>query len=510
MIKIGRAILSVSDKTGIVELAEFLRKYDVEIISTGGTARTLKEKGIVVKDVSEFTGFPEILDGRVKTLHPRIYGGILAIRDNREHQRQMRENGLVPVDLIVCNLYPFEETLKKGAKDEEIIENIDIGGPTMIRAASKNYKHVCVLVKCGLYNEFIGEMEKNKGCVSEEFSFRCAREVFRHTSKYDFAIASYFSSKIETKILPDELDMRLLKVQELRYGENPHQSAGWYRFADRQFTREQFQGKELSFNNLLDMESTYTLVNQFTSPACVITKHTNPCGVAVAGDILSAYGKALETDPLSAFGGIIGFNRKIDRKIAEKIVERFYEVIIAPDYDREALGVFRAKENLRIIKSPAGIVQNYDFKSLNDGFLVQTPDDREFDKLEVVTSKKPDEKEMTALKFGWTVCKFVKSNAIVIATENRTVGIGAGQMSRYDSARVAVMKMKDNFKEKPPLLVVASDAFFPFPDSIDVLREAGVTAIIQPGGAMKDREVIAACNAHGIAMVLTGMRHFRH
>ena len=511
MIEIKRAIISVSDKRGIVELADFLSKKGVEIISTGGTAKALRESGMKVKDVSEFTGFPEILDGRVKTLHPRIYGGILAIRDNKEHQKQMKENNLVPVDLIVCNLYPFEETLKKGAEHSEIIENIDIGGPTMIRAASKNYRFVCVLVKPEMYEEFMREMEENNGCVSEEFSFMCAREVFRHTSRYDFMIASYFSKKIEgEKALPDEMDLRLIKVQNLRYGENPHQLAGWYRFLDKEFIRQQFQGKELSFNNLLDMESTYLLVNQFTIPGCVIVKHTNPCGVGIGEDISIAYDKALETDPLSAFGGIIGFNRKVERKVAEKIVERFYEVIIAPDYDEDALYIFKKKENLRVIKSPSDITLTYDFKTLNDGFLVQTPDNKEFEKLEVVTKKAPDEKEMAALKFGWTVCRFVKSNAIVLATEGQTIGIGAGQMSRYDSARVALMKMRDNFKREIRPLVAASDAFFPFPDSIDILKEAGVTAIIQPGGALKDKEVIAACDRYGIAMVLTGMRHFRH
>ncbi|HOL21363.1 MAG TPA: bifunctional phosphoribosylaminoimidazolecarboxamide formyltransferase/IMP cyclohydrolase [bacterium] len=511
MIEIRRAIISVSDKKGIVELADFLSKKGVEIISTGGTAKALRDSGIKVKDVSEFTGFPEILDGRVKTLHPRIYGGILSIRDDKEHQKQMKENDLVPIDLIVCNLYPFEETLKRGASHNEIIENIDIGGPTMIRAASKNYKYVCVLVKPELYAEFIKEMEENNGCVSEDFSFRCAMEVFRHTSRYDFAIASYFSKKVEgEKPLPDEMNIRLIKVQDLRYGENPHQLAAWYRFSDKEFPRQQFQGKELSFNNLLDMEATYILVNQFSLPACVIVKHTNPCGVAVGNDLSTAYEKALETDPLSAFGGIVGFNRKVERKVAEKIVERFYEVVIAPDYDEDALAVLRKKENLRVIKSPTDIKLRYDFKTLNDGLLVQTPDDKEFEKLEVVTKRAPDEKEMTALKFGWTVCKFVKSNTIVLATENQTTGIGAGQMSRYDSARVAVMKMRDNFKKEIKPLVCASDAFFPFPDSIDVLKEAGVSAIIQPGGALKDKEVIAACDRYGIAMVLTGMRHFKH
>lgn len=511
MIKISRAIMSVSDKSGIVELAKFLSERGVEILSTGGTAKTLRENGIKVMDVSEFTGFPEILDGRVKTLHPKIYGGLLAIRDNKEHQKQMKENNLVPIDLIVCNLYPFEATLKRGASHEEIIENIDIGGPTMIRAASKNYKYVCVLVKPEMYREFMEEMERNNGCVSEEFSFRCAREVFRHTSKYDFAISSYFSKKVEgEKALPDEMDIRLIKVQNLRYGENPHQLAAWYRFSDKEFPRQQFQGKELSFNNLLDMEASYILVNQFSTPACVIVKHNNPCGVATGKDIEVAYEKALETDPLSAFGGIIGLNRKVDGALAEKIIERFYEVIIAPEYDEDALDVFKKKENLRVIKSPVDIKLKYDFKTLNDGFLIQTPDDKEYEKLEVVTEKAPDDKEMSALKFAWTVCKFVKSNTIVIATEGQTVGIGAGQMSRYDSARVAVMKMRDNFKREIKPLVVASDAFFPFPDSIDVLREAGVSAIIQPGGALKDKDVIETCNKYGIAMVLTGMRHFKH
>ncbi|MCM8820461.1 MAG: bifunctional phosphoribosylaminoimidazolecarboxamide formyltransferase/IMP cyclohydrolase [Candidatus Omnitrophica bacterium] len=511
MIEIRRAIMSVSDKSGIVELAKFLSEQGVEILSTGGTAKILRENGIKVMDVSEFTGFPEILDGRVKTLHPRIYGGLLAIRDNKEHQRQMEENNLVPIDLIVCNLYPFEATLKRGASHEEIIENIDIGGPTMIRAASKNYKYVCVLVKPEMYKEFMEEMEKNNNYVSEEFSLKCAMEVFRHTSRYDFAISSYFSKKVEgERPLPDEMDMHLIKVQNLRYGENPHQLAAWYRFSDKEFPRKQFQGKELSFNNLLDMEASYLLVNQFSVPACVIVKHNNPCGVATAEDIYTAYEKALETDPLSAFGGIVGFNRKVDKKVAEKIVERFYEVIIAPDYDKEALTVFNKKENLRVVKSPSDIKLKYDFKTLNDGFLVQTPDDKEFEKLEIVTERAPDEKEMVALKFGWTVCKFVKSNTIVIATEGQTVGIGAGQMSRYDSARVAVMKMRDNFKKEIKPLVVASDAFFPFPDSIDVLKEAGVSAIIQPGGALKDKEVIQVCNEYGIAMVFTGMRHFKH
>lgn len=511
MIKIERAVLSVSDKTGIFELAGLLDKYNVELLSTGGTSKALKAGGLQVKDISDFTGFPEILDGRVKTLHPLIYGGILAIRDDEEHQKQMKENGLLPIDLIVCNLYPFEETLKKGAGDDEIIENIDIGGPTMIRAASKNYRHVCVLANIELYDEFKNEMERNNGCVSEDFSFRCAREVFRHTARYDFVISTYFSGRLKKEKLPGEMDMRLLKVQDLRYGENPHQAAAWYRFADREpFPREQFQGKELSFNNLLDVEATYVLVNQLPPGSCAIIKHTNPCGAAAGETLMDAYTKALETDPLSAFGGIAGFNGRVDAGVAEKITERFFEVVIAPDYDKDALEIFGRKENLRVIKSPADIRMLYDFRTLNDGFLVQTPDDKEFEKLEVVTDKKPSAQEMAALKFAWTVCKYVKSNTIVLSTENRTMGIGAGQMSRYDSARVAVMKMKDNFKNPVEPLVMASDAFFPFPDSIEVAKQAGVTAVIQPGGSLKDKEVIESCNKLGISMVMTGMRHFRH
>jgi len=511
MIEIKRAILSVSEKKGIVELAKFLTENGVEILSTGGTAKLLRENGINVVDVSEFTGFPEILDGRVKTLHPKIYGGILSIRDNEKHTKEMEENNLLPIDLVVCNLYPFEQTLKKGASDEEIIENIDIGGPTMIRAAAKNYKYVVVIVKPGFYPLLIEEMKKNDGKVSEDFSFKCAAEVFKFTSRYDYIISSYFESKIEKKQLPDEIDIRLIKVNDLRYGENPHQFASWYRFVEKEFERKQYQGKELSFNNLLDMESTYLLVNQFSSPACVITKHTNPCGVATGKNLPIAYEKALQTDPLSAFGGIIGFNGKVGKKVAEKIIERFFEVIIAPDYDMEALRVFKKKENLRIIKSPEKPVYKYDFRTLNDGFLIQTPDEKDIEKFEVVTEKKPTEEEVSALKFGWTVCKFVKSNAIVLGTKNQILGIGAGQMSRYDATRVAVMKMKDNFKEEVKPLVMASDAFFPFPDSIEyAVKEAKISAVIQPGGSIKDKEVIDTCNKLGISMVFTGTRHFKH
>ena len=510
MIKIERAILSVSDKKNIVELAKFLKKYNVEIISTGGTAKLLKENGIDVIEVSQFTGFPEILDGRVKTLHPKIYGGILSIRDKEEHLRQMKENNILPIQLIVCNLYPFEETLKSGKGDEEIIENIDIGGPTMIRAGAKNYKYVCVLTNPSFYNEFMDQMEKNNGCVSIEFSLKCAKEVFRLTSRYDFLIYSYFSKKTEREILPDEIDLKLIKVSNLRYGENPHQIAKWYRFIDKEYKREVFQGKELSFNNIIDMESAYNIVNQFEQPCCVIIKHTNPCGVGTGKNLIEAYERALQTDPLSAFGGIAGFNRKVDSKLAKIFIKKFYEIIISPDYDEKALEIFKSKPELRVIKCPEKIKYEYDFRAIVDGFLIQTPDEIDYEKFEVVTEKKPTEDEIEALKFAWKVCKFIKSNGIVIATKNQTLGIGTGQMSRYDSTRIAIMKMRDNFKEIPKPVVLASDAFLPFPDSIIEAGKAGVTSIIQPGGSKQDEEVINKCNELGISMVFTGTRHFKH
>jgi phosphoribosylaminoimidazolecarboxamide formyltransferase/IMP cyclohydrolase len=510
MIKIERAILSVSDKKNIVELAKFLKKYNVEIISTGGTAKLLKENGIDVIEVSQFTGFPEILDGRVKTLHPKIYGGILSIRDKEEHLRQMKENNILPIQLIVCNLYPFEETLKSGKGDEEIIENIDIGGPTMIRAGAKNYKYVCVLINPSFYNEFMDQMEKNNGCVSIEFSLKCAKEVFRLTSRYDFLIYSYFSKKTEREILPDEIDLKLIKVSNLRYGENPHQIAKWYRFIDKEYKREVFQGKELSFNNIIDMESAYNLVNQFEQPCCVIIKHTNPCGVGTGKNLIEAYERALQTDPLSAFGGIVGFNRKVDSELAKIFIKKFYEIIISSDYDEKALEIFKSKPDLRVIKCPEKIKYEYDFRAIVDGFLIQTPDEIDYEKFEVVTEKKPAEDEIEALKFAWKVCKFIKSNGIVIATKNQTLGIGTGQMSRYDSTRIAIMKMRDNFKEIPKPVVLASDAFFPFPDSIIEAGKAGVTSIIQPGGSKQDEEVIKKCNELGISMVFTGTRHFKH
>ncbi|MCM8804574.1 MAG: bifunctional phosphoribosylaminoimidazolecarboxamide formyltransferase/IMP cyclohydrolase, partial [Candidatus Omnitrophica bacterium] len=454
--------------------------------------------------------FPEILDGRVKTLHPKIYGGILSIKEKSEHIKQMEENEIKPIQLIVCNLYPFEETLKKGKSDDEIIENIDIGGPTMIRAGAKNYKYVCVLTNSSLYDEFIKEMEKNNGYVSDNFSFKCAKEVFKLTSKYDYIISSYFSNKIEKEILPDEIDLRLIKVQNLRYGENPHQKGAWYRFINKEYKREIIQGKELSFNNLIDMESAYNLVWQFEDPTCVIIKHTNPCGVAIGKSLVEAYEKALECDPISAFGGIVGFNSKVDKKLAEIFTKKFYEIIIAPDYEKEALEILRKKQDLRVIRCPEKIKYEYDFRTLIDGFLVQTADRIDYEKFEIVTEREPQEEEISALKFAWIICKFIKSNGVVIATKNQTLGIGTGQMSRYDSTRIAIMKMKENFKELPKPIVLASDGFFPFSDSIEIAYSAGVTSIIQPGGSKEDKNIIEKCNQLGISMIFTGTRHFKH
>ncbi|MCL5674973.1 MAG: bifunctional phosphoribosylaminoimidazolecarboxamide formyltransferase/IMP cyclohydrolase [Candidatus Omnitrophica bacterium] len=513
MIRIRRALISVSDKTGIIDLARSLVKSGVEIISTGGTAKILKEAQIPVREISEWTGFPEILDGRIKTLHPLIYAGILFRRDSEEHVKQVEKMNVKPIDMVVVNLYPFEKTMQKqNATDEEIIENIDIGGPSMLRAASKNYKDVVVVARPEFYPDIISEFEKNNGYISENTSFKMAKEVFKFISYYDWIIAGYLANKEkqEIQVFPDVLGLYFKKIEELRYGENPHQKAAWYINAGSNFPYKQLQGRQLSFNNIIDMEDAYRIVSEFSPPACVIIKHTNPCGVALSESPSQAYEKALQSDPLSAFGGIISFNRTVTGGTAQKIGQTFYEVVIAPDFDEEAKNIFRNKENLRIIKVHGQINQKYVLKGLSKGILIQDEDDLLWSGLKVVTKKSPSEEEMECLKFAWMVSKHVKSNAIVFATKNQTIGIGAGQMSRYDSTRVAVMKMKDNFKETPSPLVMASDAFFPFPDSIDVAYKAGVTAIIQPGGSIKDREVIEACDKSGISMVFTGTRHFKH
>ncbi|MCM8768619.1 MAG: bifunctional phosphoribosylaminoimidazolecarboxamide formyltransferase/IMP cyclohydrolase [Candidatus Omnitrophica bacterium] len=516
MISIHRALISVSDKTGLIELAKHLSKYQVEILSTGGTANLLRQNGFEVTDVSTFTGFPEILDGRVKTLHPRIYGGLLALRDNPEHQEQMKKNNLVPIDLVVGNLYPFEATLARGATHEEIIENIDIGGPCMIRAAAKNYRYVVVLVNPGLYPELMKEMEKNYGGVSEDFSFRCAREVYRLTSHYDSAILNYFEKKDIQEKLPDRLELRLEKFRAVRYGENPHQKAVFYRQAGQLpyglSAAEVLQGKELSFNNYLDLEAVLSGVREFDQPTAYIVKHLSPCGVASHQKLAQAYRLALECDPLSAFGGIVGFNREVDGETAVVILEGmekhgFLECLLAPGFTPEAREKLAAKKNLRlVVVKDLSATDPIDIKRVTGGWLGQEPDTAELKEWKVVTEREPNEEEKRSLLFAWKVCKTTRSNAIVYARGTATVGIGGGLYSRVDANRLAAAKAGSRAKGA----VMASDAFFPQPDNIEVAANAGITAIIQPGGSIKDQECITACNRSRIAMVFTGMRHFRH
>ncbi len=509
MIKVKRALISVSDKSGLIDLAKVLAKNNVEIISTGGTAKAIKEAGIPVKEISEITGFPEILDGRVKTLHPAIYGGILYKRDNPGHLEQVSKHSIRQIDLVVVNLYPFEKVFfSRQATDEELIENIDIGGPSMIRASAKNWKFVCVVVSPEFYPLIIEEIKENGG-ISEETSKRCAAEVFHTTSYYDWLISRYFDRNLPFSFR-ETMGFYYKKIDQLRYGENPHQQAAWYRYADTKISWKQLQGKQLSFNNILDMENAYKIACEFELPSCCIIKHNNPCGAAAGKTQKEAFEKALKCDPLSAFGGIIGLNKILEAETASLIKEIFFEVIIAPGFSKEAIEILSKKENLRLIEMPSLETGEVEIRSTTGGVLLQTYDKETWQNLDVKTKKKPTEEELEALKFAYIICKYVRSNAIVLGTTNQTVGIGAGQMSRYDSTRVAVMKLRDNFKGKISPLVMASDAFFPFPDSIEVAAEAGVTAIIQPGGSLKDKEVIEECDKRGISMVFTGMRHFRH
>ncbi len=522
---VRRALISVSDKTGLVDFATTLaEKFGVEIISTGGTARTLKEAGIAVKDVSDITGFPEIMDGRVKTLHPAVHGGILAVRGNAEHEAAMEEHGIAPIDLVVVNLYPFEETLAKGADYDTIVENIDIGGPAMIRAAAKNHAAVAVVVDPADYGKVLGDMEQHGGGTCAKFRRKLAQKAFARTAAYDAAISNWLGRVVADLEAPEEawpvtFTAQFVKKQEMRYGENPHQRAAFY--TDREgagepciSTAEQLQGKELSYNNIADADAALECVKQFDEEAaCVIVKHANPCGVAVADSLLAAYDKAFETDPESAFGGIIAFNRPLDGETAQAIVERqFVEVIIAPEVTEEARAAVAKKKNVRLLRT--GMWEEaprarLDFKRVNGGLLVQDADLDLYKELKVVTKRAPTEEEMRDLLFAWKVCKFVKSNAIVYAKDNRTIGVGAGQMSRVNSARIARIKAEHAGLDVKGS-VVASDAFFPFADGLLEAAGAGCTAVIQPGGSIRDEEVIAAADEHGLAMVLTGMRHFRH
>ncbi|MGE0582560.1 MAG: bifunctional phosphoribosylaminoimidazolecarboxamide formyltransferase/IMP cyclohydrolase [Steroidobacteraceae bacterium] len=519
LVEIRRALLSVSDKTGLVDLAAQLARRDIEILSTGGTARLLREHGIAVTEVSAYTGFPEIMDGRVKTLHPRIHGGLLGRRGVDDAVMQLHD--IPPIDLLIVNLYPFAETVARpNCTYDEAIENIDIGGPAMLRAAAKNHHSVAVAVDPADYAQVLGELDANDGCTSIDTRSRLAAKAFAHTARYDTMVSSYLLGRESaTDRFPVTLPLVFDKVRDLRYGENPHQAGAFYRdVAGRGASVASacfVQGKELSYNNIADADTAIECVRQFAAPACVIVKHANPCGVATAQSTLAAYERAFRTDPTSAFGGIIAFNRELDAATAAAIIERqFVEVIAAPAVSAAARAVLAAKANVRVLavgdfgRSAGGELE---YRSVNGGLLVQGRDQGAVgaSDLKVVTKRAPTDAQVADLLFAWTVCKHVKSNAIVFARDRATIGVGAGQMSRVYSTRVAAMKAADE-KLEVRGAVMASDAFFPFRDGLDVAAEYGVAAVIQPGGSMRDSEVIAAADEHGIAMVFTGMRHFRH
>jgi phosphoribosylaminoimidazolecarboxamide formyltransferase/IMP cyclohydrolase len=517
---IKRALISVSDKTGILEFAQQLHAAGVEILSTGGTAKLLSGGGLPVVEVSDHTGFPEMMAGRVKTLHPKIHGGILGRRGIDE--AVMQEQGIPPIDMVVVNLYPFEQTVARPDCDlETAIENIDIGGPTLIRAAAKNHAAVTVIVDSGDYAQVLAEMTASQGSVSAATRYRLAVKTFEHTARYDGAIANYLGAldaEGQRQAFPQTLSLQYKKVQSMRYGENPHQGAAFYiEHADSEAsvaTAHQLQGKELSYNNVADTDAALECVKQFAdAPTCVIVKHANPCGVAAGASLQEAYDRAYSTDPESAFGGIIAFNRALDAATARAIIDRqFVEVIIAPAIDDAALPVLSEKKNVRVLACgewPQTAAPRLDFKRVNGGLLVQDADLALLDSTRVVTKREPADGEMNDLLFAWRVAKFVKSNAIVYGKDNMTIAVGAGQMSRVNSARIAGIKAEQAGLQVPGS-VMASDAFFPFRDGIDQAAQAGITAVIQPGGSMRDEETVAAADEHGMAMVFTGMRHFRH
>lgn len=517
MIKIKRALVSVSDKTGIVELCAVLKKFGVEILSTGGTAKTLQENNIPVIEVSDYTGFPEMLDGRVKTLHPKIHGGLLALRQNPEHMQTLKKHNIGLIDLVVVNLYPFEKTVAKpDVTRREAIENIDIGGPSMLRSAAKNHQSVAVVSSPGQYPGIIRELENNKGAISEETCGELACAVFLATSSYDQAIYNYLSKKqfsVPDKF-PETLTLQFSKLQELRYGENPHQKAAFYSESNSRkglACLKQLWGKELSFNNILDLNAAVNIVREFANPAVVFIKHNNPCGVAENKDVLKAYKDAWNCDKLSAFGGIVAVNRNIDLPLAQLIAKSgFLECVICPGFSPESLELLKAKKNLRLLELPeiSGKIEELDLKRVNGGLLVEDEDIPTLDRnnLKVVTKKKPTKSELESLIFAWKVAKHVKSNAIILTRGTRTVGIGAGQMSRVDS--VFITKRKAGKLSLNSCL--ASDAFFPKDDAVLEAAKMGVKAIIQPGGSIADEEIIKACDKHKISMVFTAMRHFRH
>ncbi|MBB5021436.1 bifunctional phosphoribosylaminoimidazolecarboxamide formyltransferase/IMP cyclohydrolase [Desulfurispira natronophila] len=513
-IKIQRALISVSDKAGVADFARFLNANSIEILSTGGTARLLQESQVPVIEVGEYTGTREMLDGRVKTLHPKVHGGILGMRNSADHCQQMKEAGIETIDIVVVNLYPFEQTVKKGCSYEEAVENIDIGGPTMLRSAAKNHRDVVVIVDPCDYKRVQDEIEKT-GTVSWETRRDLARKVFLHTAHYDAMISDYFNQQLDVEF-PETFTLSGRKLQDLRYGENPHQNAAFY---GDTFTREasvasarQLHGKALSYNNIIDADAALELVKEFDETAVVIIKHTNPCGTATGSSVLEAYHKALSTDPLSAFGGVIAINKAVDQAAAEEMAKLFVEIIIAPSFSEEALSTLTRKKNIRLLE--CGALKDYQdqakfVRKVTGGFVVQDRDlgmVKDMAQCTVPTAKKPTEEEYRALAFAWRVCKHVKSNAIVYARDGQLVGVGAGQMSRVDSSRIGAERAQLAVEGT----VMASDAFFPFRDGIDAAAKVGVTAIVQPGGSVRDEEIIEACNEHGIAMILTGMRHFRH
>ncbi|MBA2736521.1 MAG: bifunctional phosphoribosylaminoimidazolecarboxamide formyltransferase/IMP cyclohydrolase [Pyrinomonadaceae bacterium] len=547
--KIKRALVSVSNKTGIIEFAKSLTEFGIEIISTGGTAKVLRAGEIKVTEVSEITDFPEMMDGRVKTLHPKIHGALLALRDNEEHRNAMRTHNIEPIDLVVVNLYPFEQTVAQADVSlDEAVENIDIGGPAMIRSASKNWRDVAVVTDARLYEIILNELKETDGSLSLETRQRLATLAYTRTASYDLAISSYLArqlsdddleileplnplgnlifiesedydetdsvSNIETKEFAEFASIELAKVTDLRYGENPHQKAALYETFERGgiAKAEQLHGKEMSFNNYVDAEAAWNLVRDFDDLAAAIIKHTNPSGVGVGANNEEAYRRALATDPVSAFGGIVAFNRSVDGKVAESVNEVFTEVIVAPGYDAEALGIFKTKKNLRVLRIAKSENETaLEYKQISGGFLVQTKDVHKVGNsdLKIVTRRQPTEEEIRAMLLAWKVCKHVKSNAIVFADENRTLGVGAGQMNRVDSVRIAAMRA-ERFDLPLAGCAVASDAFFPFRDNVDEAARFGVSAIIQPGGSMRDEESIQAADEHGLTMAFTGFRHFKH
>ena len=546
--RIGRALLSVSDKAGLVDFARELRSFGVELLSTGGTAAALRDAGLEVRDVSEVTGFPEMLDGRVKTLHPRIHGGLLAVRDSEEHTAALAEHGIEPIDLIVINLYPFERTVARaGVTLEEAIEQIDIGGPAMVRSAAKNWDGVAVVTSPEMYEEITRELRASGGSLSRATRARLALQAYRRTSVYDAAIVEYLGSRhAETfsapaaaadsednslqpaSDLPPRLELSMEKTCDLRYGENPHQRAALYLSGEPGVaTAEVLAGKEMSFNNYIDADAAWQLVTDFDETACAIIKHTNPAGCALGATAEEAYRRALSTDPVSAFGGIVAFNRKVDGGAARAVAEIFTEVVVAPDYDDAALGALRAKKNLRILRvnseraddtfvaagsgAAGGSAASLDTKKISGGVLAQTRDQHRLtrDLLKTVTRRAPTDEELDALLFAWTVCKHTKSNAIVYARAGQTIGVGAGQMSRVDSVRIGAARAATHGLQVAGS-VLASDAFFPFRDGLDEAARHRITAVIQPGGSVRDAEVVAAADEHGLAMVFTGVRHFKH